>query len=92
MVAQHFPPRALEAAKAAAAFLQANGVPCAIETKPKDIELIATEPFLFKQSGPAAQTEKQRCDALKRRVKELGKEYSKTHGYAFDQCYEREQP
>jgi hypothetical protein len=88
---QFFRKTRMKDAQAAAAFLQANGLPCTIQTAPDDIRLIATEPFRLDEGDTAArQREKQRCEELKRRIKELGKEYARAGGgYAFDQCLER---
>jgi hypothetical protein len=88
---QFFRRSRIQDAQAAAAFLRANGLPCTIQRARDDIRLIATEPFLLDEGSAAErQRARQRCEQLKRRVKELGKEYAQAGGgYAFDQCLER---
>jgi hypothetical protein len=88
---QFFPKSRLKAAQDAAAFLRANGLACLIQRARDDIRLIADQPFLLDQRDVAArQRERQRCEELKRRIKQLGKEYARAGGgYAFDQCLER---
>ncbi len=88
---QFFPKSRLKDAQAAAEFLRANGLPCVIQEARADTRLIADQPFLLDQRDVAArQRERQRCDELKRRIKQLGKEYARAGGgYAFDQCLER---
>jgi len=85
---QFFPKSKINDARAAAAFLQQNGLPCAIQSASADIRLVATEPFLLSDDDVATrQREKQRCDQLMQRIKQLGKEYARTGGgYVFDQC------
>jgi hypothetical protein len=88
---QFFRKSRMKDAQDAAEFLRANGLPCVIQESREDIRLIATQPLLLDQRDVAArQRERQRCDELKRRIKELGKEYARAGGgYAFDQCFER---
>jgi hypothetical protein len=88
---QFFRKSRMKDAQDAAEFLRANGLPCVIQEAREDIRLIATQPLLLDQRDVAArQRERQRCDELKRRIKELGKEYARAGGgYAFDQCFER---
>jgi len=88
---QFFPKSRLKDTQDAAAFLRANGLPCIIQRASDDIRLIADQPFLLDQRDVAArQRARQRCEELKRRIKQLGKEYARTGGgYAFDQCFER---
>ena len=88
---QFFRKSKMKDAQDAAEFLRANGLPCVIQEAREDIRLIATQPLLLDQRDVAdRQRERQRCDELKRRIKELGKEYARAGGgYAFDQCLER---
>ncbi|MBU0639029.1 MAG: hypothetical protein KKB50_09210 [Planctomycetes bacterium] len=86
---QHFPRSRLRAAEAARAFLGANGVECVLEQN-QDIRLIAIAAFLLDQenAGQGAR-ERRRCEQLKQRIRELGKDYKLQAGYAFGECYER---
>jgi hypothetical protein len=88
---QFFPKSRLKDAQDAAAFLQANGLPCTIQRARDDIRLIANQPFMLDQRDAAArQRQRQQCEELKQRIKQLGKEYARAGGgYAFDQCLER---
>ena len=88
---QYFRKTRMENAQAAAAFLRANGLPCTIQRARDDIRLIATEPFkLDTEDAATRQREKQRCEEIKRRIKQLGEEYRRSGGgYAFDQCREQ---
>jgi hypothetical protein len=88
---QFFRKSRMKDAQDAAEFLRANGLPCMIQEAREDIRLIATQPLLLDQSDRAArQREKQRCEELKQRIKQLGSEYTRAGGgYAFDQCLER---
>lgn len=91
LVIQHFRKTDSEKADAAARFLIANGVPCAVQSMKADIRVIATDAFLITgQKEPQRKTEQGRANDMIRRVKQLGKEFAKTHGYAFDQCELRE--
>jgi hypothetical protein len=92
IVIQHFRKSEEEAAKEAYRFLEANKVPAVI-TRGADFQLIAREPFLLKQDDAQARAaEDKRCEDLKRRIKELGKEYAKRQRaakkpeYTFDQA------
>jgi len=90
VVVQHFPKSRRDDALNAARFLQSHSVPCVVVPRPRDIELIAKDAFLIKPDGRRVdEAEKRRCEELKRRIKELGKLYVDTGGYAFEQCYER---
>ncbi|MGD8452502.1 MAG: hypothetical protein PVJ57_11835 [Phycisphaerae bacterium] len=89
VIVQHFPKKQGAAANLAWRYLKTNGVDCVI-LDDRDIQLIATTPFLINQSDSAAKaTETQRCEELKQRIRTLGKEYAREHGYAFEQCYAR---
>lgn len=90
VVIQHFYKSRQADAVSAARYLRANGVSCVVTPRTRDVELIATAPFLLRQEDVDARAaERQRCDALKRQIKQIGREYAREHGYAFDQCYER---
>ena len=72
----------------AGSFLIANGINCVV-VPGKDFRLIATEPFLLRQPDANARAAaERRCQELKNRIKSLGRQYAKDHGYAFEQCYE----
>lgn len=86
LVIQHFRKNDTEQAESAARYLIAAGVPCAVQAMKADIRVIATEPFLINQKDPGRKTEQSRANDLIQKVKKLGKEYSRTSGYAFDQC------
>jgi hypothetical protein len=95
VVVQHFPAAHLLTAQHAARFLQSRGIDCIIE-RGKDVQLIAKEAFSLREDDKrAAEAEKKRCEALKARIRELGKEFSQQQRnagqpeYAFEQCYER---
>lgn len=91
LVIQHFRKTDSETADAAARFLIANGIPCAVQNMKADIRVIATDAFLIAgQKEPQRKAEQGRANDMIRRVKQLGKEFAKTHGYAFDQCELRE--
>ncbi|MFO0839758.1 MAG: hypothetical protein U1D55_14705 [Phycisphaerae bacterium] len=86
LVIQHFKKGEQKAADAAAAFLQANGVPCGLV--PPGIRLVATEGFALDTRDPAARKrDQQRLDQLRTKVLNLGKEFGKSNGYNFDRCY-----
>lgn len=88
LVIQHFKKTDVSDAEAAEQFIRVNGIPCSIYGSTKDLRLIATQGFLIDQKDAAAkQAEQRKCDDLKRRIKELGKQYAKTGRYVFDQCY-----
>ncbi|MGE0479664.1 MAG: hypothetical protein AB7Q17_04235 [Phycisphaerae bacterium] len=90
VVVQHFRASEREAAGAATAYLQSHGVAVALDESPREFRLIALEPFLLDQKDAAArQREQKRVDVLKQQIRALGREYARTAGYAFDQCYER---
>lgn len=93
IIAQYFPNSRQRDAEKAAAYLGENGVPAAVFTSGPDIRLIALEGFLIDQpDGRAGAQEQKRCDALKARIRELGKEYARLGGgYAFDAPRERKQ-
>jgi hypothetical protein len=94
VVVQHFNRSHQQAdAIAAAEFLQANGVPCAI-LQGADIRLIATEPFLIAQTdAAAARSTREQANRLLDRVKQLGQQYNREllnqgkKGYTFSECY-----
>ncbi len=91
VVVQHFRRADLNAAQQAASFLHERGVPTELRTG-SDVQLIAREPFLINQDDTVARAaERRRCDALKQRIREIGKEYAKEAGYDFKDCYERVQ-
>lgn len=86
LVVQHFPKSRRQAADDAARFLTESQIPCALSIG-KDIRLIATERFDLNTKDAAVRRDnQQRVDALKRRVRDLGKKYS-DQGYAFDNSY-----
>ena len=90
VVIQHFYKSQQAEALDACQYLRAAGVSCVVMPRSRDVELIATAPFLLRQDDAGARAaERRRCDALKQRIKQIGKEYGREHGYAFDQCYER---
>lgn len=91
VIIQFFPKSKLDDARQAAEFLQSQGVPCVIQDAKRDIRLIAREPFLIDQEDRAAsRAEKQRAETLKKRIRELGKEYMRSGGrYLFSQPAER---
>ena len=95
IVIQHFYPKHHKTARDAAKFIREAGVACIIVTRRADIELVATTPFMFRQDTEAQAAERRRCDALKSRIREIGKLFSKAQRaagkpeYAFEQCYER---
>lgn len=90
VIVQHFRKSESKAAAAAALFLTSRGVPSSIDRSGSDIRLFAHESFRIGQKdAKAARREQQRCDTLKARIKTLGKEYVKKHGYAFEGCRER---
>lgn len=94
LVIQHFHRDQSDAAKQAQEFLKSSGIDCALRVGSKDIRLLATRAFRLSGGDAAARkTERTALDEMKRRVKELGKEYTRTRarGYAFDQCYELKQ-
>ncbi len=93
VIAQYFPNSRQRDAEKAAAYLTEKGVPAAVFTSGPDIRLIALEGFLIDQpDGRAGALEQKRCDALKARIRELGKEYSRQGGgYSFDAPRERKQ-
>ena len=79
-----------QAAEKIRTFLVSSGVPCTVRPGSKDMEVVATEPFLTKQGDAATVTrEKQRADQLKERVRKLGQEYNISGGYSFEGCYLR---
>lgn len=85
IVIQHFPKGHRTDAERAGAFLKANGIDCALLTG-ADLRLIATD--AFDRDNKNAETRKrelQRIEGLKRQVRELGKQYARDGGYAFDQ-------
>jgi len=92
IVVQHFRKSRRADADAAAKFLLANDVPCALQPG-TDIRLIATEPFLVDQpDAAAARRERTRADRLLSRIKELGKQFNQDMqregrgGYTFSGC------
>jgi hypothetical protein len=94
LVIQHFHRDQGDAAKQAREFLKSNGVECILKVGTKDLRLFATRPFRLSGGEVASRkAERTALDELKKRVKDLGKEYTRTRarGYAFDQCYELKQ-
>jgi hypothetical protein len=93
VIVQYFPNSRQRDAEKAAAFLSESGVPAAVFTSGPDIRLIALEGFWIDQpDGRAGALEQKRCDALKSRIRELGKEYARQGGgYALDAPRERKQ-
>lgn len=90
LIVQHFRKSESDAAQAAARFLLDNGVPCAIN-RGEDVRLVALEPFLLNQKDAKLRAAEQaRADELIRKVKELGKQYSRVSGYSFQLCTLRE--
>lgn len=92
VVIQHFRKSEREAAREAAEFLQTHGVGCFLDDRSVDLRLIATEPFLIDQEDAAAAREqKQRCEQLKQKIKQIGRDYVRTkpNGYTFRDCEER---
>ncbi len=84
LVIQYFPRSRRSDAEKAAAYLMQNGVPCALLDRPRDIQLLATEPFLVKQNDAAqARSERARADTLNQRLREIGKSYQPIGGYDF---------
>ncbi len=81
---QFFPRSKRADAEKAAAYLTQNGVPCALLDRARDIQLLATEPFLITQNDASqAKRERARADELNRRVREIGKAYQPIGGYDF---------
>lgn len=89
LIVQHFTRAQKDAAEAAEAFLKSNGIDCVL-LRGRELTLVCTESFLLKQKDAAARSaaEKQRTQ-LKNRVRQLGTDFAKTYGFAFDQCYTR---
>lgn len=74
----------------ARAFLASKGIPTILIEATGEYRLLAADSFLIDQKDKsAAAAERKRCDDLKRRVRDAGKEYAKKAGYAFDQCFDR---
>ncbi len=72
-------------------FLTSKGVEAIVRPGGGDLEVVATEPFLTKQSDvTAAAREKERARQLIEQIKKLGQEYNLVGGYSFDQCKLRE--
>jgi len=89
LVVQHFRKSQMEVAQKTAAFLRDHGIPCVIEAG-VDLRVIATEAFdLQQKDAKARDAARQRLEALKARVRALGKEFAREYGYAFEQCYEQ---
>jgi len=87
VVIQHFRKKDAGAAEQAGAFLRANGIDCAIQHNKEDIRLVATTPFRIEgKEASTKRAEEVRAETLLRQIKQLGKDYSRTGGYAFDQC------
>ncbi|MFH1748919.1 MAG: hypothetical protein ABIG44_17950 [Planctomycetota bacterium] len=90
IVIQHFYRTRRDDAVQAANYLRENGVSCIVMPRTRDIELVATTPFLLRQDDAnARKTQRDLCNTFKQRIKDIGKEYARENGYAFDQCYER---
>jgi hypothetical protein len=93
VVVQYFPLEHKEVASDAVRFLQANGVDAVIVPKKSDVEVIATQPFLLKQKDRNAQIAAQKaCDALKERIRTLGREFAKQQAAAKKPQYALDQP
>lgn len=82
---QYFPKSKGRTAEKVAIFLQQHDVPCAIYMGPRDIRLIATEPFLIQQDDRrAAAAERTRSRELINKIEQLGKE-NRPENYTLDQ-------
>lgn len=90
LVIQHFRKSRREDALRALKYLLEHGIK-AVVLEGADYQLLAADSFLLNQKDPgAAAAAKSRLAELKRKVKELGKEYAREGGgYAFEQAYER---
>lgn len=87
---QHFPKKARQAALAAHAFVNAQGIKASLIDAPAELRLVADEPFSIDQKDRrAGAAEKRRCEDLKKRVRDIGRQYAKQAGYFFDQAFER---
>ena len=87
LVVQHFRKSQMEVAQKAGAFLNDHGIPCVIESG-VDLRVIATEAFdLDQKDAKARDAEHQRLEALRSRIRALGREFARQYGYAFEQCY-----
>lgn len=89
VIIQHFPKRDRKAAENAREFLQSNGLDCAVDVRKNEFRLIATQPFVFdaKDARAKRRAAQEAERGVIKRVKELGKQYARDHGYAFDQAY-----
>lgn len=93
VVVQHLSKRqsGIDAARKIREFLESNGVPCVVQARGGDLQVIATEPFRIKRgSTRATADERKRATDFMNRIKELGKQFTLTAGYSFDKCYLRE--
>lgn len=72
-------------------FLSSRGIPCTIREVGPDIRLVANEAFALDEGTSAERADaRRRVEALKKRIKEAGKEFVKAGGgYTFDLCEER---
>ncbi|MBK8913197.1 MAG: hypothetical protein IPM64_01115 [Phycisphaerales bacterium] len=74
----------------ARAFLATKGIQTMLIEATGEYRLLAADSFLIDQKDKtAAAAERKRCDDLKRRIRDAGREYAKKAGYAFDQCFDR---
>lgn len=74
-----------KAALKAAAFLHERGVPCMIVKKRKEFVLYGADSYATRQDDAAAAREElKRLNAMKERVKQVGREYFRVDGYAFE--------
>lgn len=76
VVVQYFPRSERAAAEAAQQFLQARGVECRVLARRADLVLVATQPF----------TSEAQAENLKRRIRDIGKEYFPIGRYDFRGC------
>lgn len=76
VIIQHFPLKQRKAAAEAQKFLLENGLPTVLLGK-SDLQIWATQPCASQAAA----------EALKDRVKALGKQYSEKGGYDFLKCY-----
>jgi hypothetical protein len=93
VVIQHLSKRqtGVDAARKIRDFLVSNGIPCVVQLRGGDLQVIAAEPFKIKRAAAkSAAEERKRATAFMDRIKELGKQFTLTHGYSFDKCYLRE--
>ncbi len=89
IVVQHFPRSRRRSAEDAVRFLLDHGVSAALLAG-RDLQVIVPEPYDIDNRDPTiARRERQRAEAMQARIRELGRRFNKTHGYAFKDCYLR---